>query len=342
MNFQSDNTAPVNPEVMQAILQANQASVGAYGNDPITSFVRKQFDDIFFCETTVFFTSTGTSSNAIALASLVPAYGAIYCHEEAHINTDECGAPELATGGAKLIPVPGEHGKMSVEILKSYIERDLSMRPHASYPGAISLSQCTEAGTVYQLEELQSLTSLAHHYGLHVHMDGARFANALVSTGMTPDQLTWRSGVDVLSFGGTKNGAMAAESIVYFNRALSQNVDLIQKRFGQLSSKMRYYSCQFQALFENDLWLKNASKANDLANQLSRLLLTVEGVRLLHPVEGNEVFVYLPDDVMKGLREKGVLFYDWGIPGDQQYRFVTSFYSNEADLQNLESICKQL
>lgn len=341
MNFASDNTSPVSPLVMQAILNANEAPMPAYGQDPITKHARQRFMEIFGRDVDVFFTATGTAANCLALTTMAPPFGAIYCHREAHINTDECGAPEAATSGAKLIGLSGEQGKLTPDILKVQIEKDLSMRPHSPQPAAISLSQCTESGTVYQKNEIEAICKLARHYNLSVHMDGARFANALVATGESPASLTWCAGVDVLSLGGTKNGAMAAEAVVFFNRNLAKSADYTQKRQGQLFSKMRYFSCQFLALFEEDLWLKNALHANHMATRLMEILQRCEGVSLLYPVEANEIFVHMPDSLTKHLRDRGVLFYDWGIPGDRHYRFVCSAHTHVVDLQELETLCKK-
>lgn len=342
MNFQSDNTAPVSPLVMQALLNANETPMPAYGLDPVTKHARQRFTEIFEREVDVFFTSTGTAANSLALTTMTPPFGAIYCHPDAHINVDECCAPEAATSGAKLIPIAGEHGKMTPDSLRRQIERDISMRPHSSLPAVISLTQCTESGTLYQREEVAAICKLAKEFGLLVHVDGARFANALVGLGESPANMTWRAGVDVLTLGGTKNGAMAAESVVFFNRDLAKNADYIQKRQGQLFSKMRYFSCQFLALFNEDMWLKNALHANHMATRLMEVLERCEGVSLQHPVEANEVFVHMSDKLMTHLRDRGVLFYDWDMPGQRHYRFVCSSHTHITEIQELERLCKEV
>jgi threonine aldolase len=341
MDFRSDNTVPVSPLVMQALLNANETSMPAYGHDPVTHHARQRFTEIFEREVDVFFVGTGTAANVLALSTMAPPHGAIYCHPEAHINVDECGAPEFATAGAKLVSIPGEHGKISLHLLRRQIEKDLEMRPHAAQPSVISLSQTTEAGTLYQKDELQAICQVAKEFGLLVHMDGARFTNALVALGESPAALTWQSGVDVLSFGGTKNGAMFAEAVVFFNRDLAKNADYTQKRQGQLFSKMRYMSCQFLALFNEELWLKNALHANHMATRLAEILQRCEGVSLLNPVEANEVFVDMADYLSTHLKNHGVSFYNWGIPGQKQYRFVCSFHTHMADMHELERLCQE-
>ncbi len=342
MNFESDNTAPISPLIMQAILNANETSMPAYGQDPITKHARQRFCEIFEREVDVFFTATGTAANCLALTTMTPAYGAIYCHPDSHINVDECGAPEGATAGAKLVPISGDNGKITPEALRRQIERDLAMRPHCAQPAVISLSQCTESGTLYKKDELSEIGKIAKEYGLLVHMDGARFANAVVALGESPAALTWHVGIDVLTLGGTKNGALAAESVVFFNRDLAKNADYVQKRQGQLFSKMRYFSCQFLALFNEDMWLKNALHANHMATRLMEVLERCNGVSLLSPVEANEVFVHMPDTLTTHLRDRGVLFYDWGMPGQKHYRFVCSSHTHITEIQEVDKLYREM
>lgn len=331
MTFKSDNTSGICPEVLAKIAATNQESADAYGGDAITHRVKEQFNAVFEKQVSVYFTATGTAANCLALSSLTPPYGAIFCHEHAHITTDETSAPELFTGGAKLLSLPGAHGKICPKSLPPLIETLLAMRPHKPMPAVLSLTQATEAGTVYTIEELTNLIAIAKQYQLYVHMDGARFANAVATLNVSPAELTWRLGVDVLSFGGTKNGALAAEAAVFFNQDLAKNMDYQQKRFGQLISKMRFFSCQFEALFENDLWLKNARHANQMAQLLTKKLLNLEGVELVHPVEANEIFVKMPTTLAQSLRAQGLQFYDWSFADTPRkiYRFVTSFNTTE-------------
>jgi threonine aldolase len=340
MNFQSDNTSIVAPQVIEALLNANHESASSYGQDAVTEKAKQKFNQIFERDVDVFFTSTGTAANGLALATLCPPYGAIFAHEEAHIITDEANAIEGATGGAKIIPIAGKQGKIDPQGLEQRIQAWKNHRPHAPLPLALSLTQATEAGTIYTIEEIKALSRIAKANGLYVHMDGARFANALVSLGETSATMTWKAGVDVLSFGGTKNGAMAAEAVVFFNRDLTKNADYIHKRMGQLFSKMRFFSSQFLALFQQDLWLRHAYNANQVATQVGEILQRCEGVKLLYPIDANEVFVTMPDSLAKHLRHEGINFYDWGLPGEKQYRFVTSFNTHSSALESLKVACK--
>lgn len=331
MTFKSDNTAGICPEILAKLATVNQATADAYGGDSITARVKEQFNLLFEKQVDVHFMATGTATNCLALTSLTPPYGAVFCHAHAHITTDETNAPELFTGGAKLIGLPGNNGKICPEAFSQEIHNLAVMRPHNAKPAVLSLTQSTEAGTVYTREELKILISIAKHHNLYVHMDGARFANAVVALGESPADITWRLGVDVLSFGGTKNGAFAAEAAVFFNQNLSKDMDYQQKRFGQLMSKMRFFSCQFEALFENDLWLKNAAHANQMAQFLSKKLLNIPEVELVYPVDANEVFVKMPTILAQKLRDQGCEFYDWSFSKEsiQTYRFVTSFNTKE-------------
>lgn len=311
MTFKSDNTSGICPEILEKITFANKdVTQDAYGQDTVTSRVKDIFNTLFEKKVSVYFMATGTGANCLALASMTPSYGAIFCHDHAHITTDETNAPELFTGGAKLINLPGDHGKICPTTLEDTIQRLKSMRPHSPMPAALSLSQSTEAGTVYTLSELEALITIAKKHYLYIHMDGARFANAVARLGESPANLTWRLGVDALSFGGTKNGALAAEAVVLFNFNLANHLDYQQKRFGQLISKMRFFSCQFEALLENDLWLKNAGHANNMAKHLAQALLNLGDVELIHPVEANEVFVNMSIELAQTLRNHGVQFYD--------------------------------
>lgn len=340
MNFQSDNTSTVSSKVIEAILNANHESAPAYGNDVITENTKQKFNLLFEREVEVFFTSTGTAANGLALASLCPPYGAIFAHHEAHIITDEANAAENFTGGAKIVQIPGNHGKIDPTNLERHIQAWKSHRPHAPLPMVISITQATEAGTVYTLDEIQVLSKIAKTNGLYLHMDGARFANAVIALGETPAALTWKSGVDVLSFGGTKNGALAAEAVIFFNRDLAKNTDYLYKRMGQQFSKMRFFSAQFLALLQDNLWLRHASQANQTATQIAEILQRCEGVKLLHPVDANEVFVSMPTSLANQLKSHGLSFYDWGLDGDNQHRFVTSFNTHSSAIDALKMACK--
>jgi threonine aldolase len=321
MNFKSDNAAGVCPEIMKALEVANIGFATSYGEDDYSKQLAKKVAEIFEHEVTIFLTSTGTAANCLSLSAIAPAYGTIYCHTNAHINTDECGAPELLIG-AKLTVLGGAAGKINVQDLENQILFDADIRPHASKPAAISVTQLTEGGTVYSLQELQNIHACAQRHGLYVHMDGARCANALVSLGCTSAQMTWKSGIDVLSFGATKNGAMMAEMVVIFNQELAKDFDYRHKRAGQLLSKTRFEAAQFLAYFEHDLWLKNARHSNAMAQQLAAHMTAVPGVSIDHEIQGNELFVNMPSALADYLLQKGAHFYSWG-PG--VYRLVTSW-----------------
>lgn len=342
MTFKSDNTSGACQAVIEKIIQTNtQTTEDAYGHDSTTTRVKTLFNNLFEKEVKVHFMATGTGANCLSLVALTPAYGAIFCHDHAHITTDETNAPELFTGGAKLINLPGEHGKICPTAFENAIYRYKALRPHSAMPAVLSLTQSTEAGTVYSISELETLIALAKKHHLYVHMDGARFANAVVALDESPANLTWRLGIDILSFGGTKNGAIAAEAVVLFNPALAPHLDYQQKRFGQLMSKMRFFSCQFEALLENDLWLKNAEHANRMAKSLSQALLKHNEVKLIHPVETNEIFVTMKKELAETLRSHGIQFYDWSF--DEQashrtYRFVTSFNTSSSEIEKLSAL----
>jgi len=341
MNFKSDNIVGIHPQIMESILAANQGSEPSYGNDSYSQRLQEKFSEVFETQVSVYLTSTGTAANSLALSALTPPFGAIYCHDHAHINTDECGAPELFAHGAKLVPIQGLHGKLQAPAIKEHISAARALRPHISYPSTISISQATEFGTIYRLDELQALAELATCYGLNMHMDGARFTNSLVTLGCTPAEASWKAGIDVMSFGATKNGAMAAEAIVFFNQALAQDFDYRHKRGGQLISKARFFACQFLAYFENDLWLKNAQHANKMALLLAGIFKS-QGYTLAHLVEANELFVQLSKKVAAYLTGKGGGFYEWGGPDSGLYRFVTSCFTSEAELDILDSCLKQM
>jgi threonine aldolase len=325
MNFCSDNTAGAHPRILAAIAAANEGAAMPYGNDDLTRKVEARIREIFERDCAVFLVGTGTAANALALACLTPPWGAVYCHPESHVNRDECGAPEFYAGGAKLIPVAGEDGKFSAERLAAAIlPGDFGVAHHAQ-PAAVSLTQASEAGTVYTPAEIRAIADVAHRNGLAVHMDGARFANALVTLGRSPADLTWRAGVDVLSFGATKNGAIAAEAVVFFDKAKAAEMAFRRKRGGQLWSKMRFLAAQFDAYLGQDLWLMNARFANSQARRLGQGLAKLPGARIAFPVEANEVFVTLPEAVIQGLEGDGFRFYRWPDDTATMLRLVTAF-----------------
>jgi len=339
MNFCSDNTSSISPEILDAIGRANAEPAMPYGADDLTAKIQTQFNDIFECETTAFLVPTGTASNSLALAALSPSYGSIYCHRDAHINCDECGAPEFYTGGAKLITLPGPNGKIHPGELETALSAT-SNSVHHNQPAAISISQSSEAGTVYGPSELHHISDIAKQYGLYFHMDGARFSNAIATLGCTPADLTWKAGIDVLSFGATKNGAMAAEAVIFFKRNLAKEVGYRRKRAGHLFSKMRFIAAQWEGFFKDDLWLKNATHANAMAQKLKNGLQSIQGAELYHPVEANEVFMALPEHVIQGLEKAGFGFYRWQDANSPLLRLVTSYNTIEADVDKFIDVAK--
>ena len=287
MIFTSDNAFGVAPEILDALGRVNGGGVASYGADETTRGLQQRFSDVFERDVAVFPVSTGTAANSLALATLTPPYGAILCHEVAHVNVDECGAPEMFSGGAKLIGIGGAAGKIDPDMLITTLKTFRRDDVHQVQPRCLTITQSNEAGGVYSLAELRRLTGIARDFDLKVHMDGARFANALVSLGCTPAEMTWKLGVDVLSFGATKNGAMAAEAVVFFDPALVGDFAFRRKRAGHLFSKMRFLSVQLDAYLENDLWLKNARHANAVAKRMADGLKAIDGIELVSEVEAN-------------------------------------------------------
>ncbi|WP_374308744.1 low specificity L-threonine aldolase [Dongia sp.] len=332
MNFCSDNVAGVAPEIMDAIQKANQGAMPSYGADAITARVEQRLGDLFERRVWAFPVSTGTSANALALSTLTPPYGAIYCHPEAHIMVDECGAPEFYTGGAKLVPIAGAGGKMTAKDVAHALDNARAGDVHHVQPAAISLTQASECGTAYTATEVGAIGEIAKRHKVKLHMDGARFANAVAHLNVTPAQMTWQAGVDVLSFGATKNGALAAEAVVFFDEELAASFGFRRKRAGHLISKMRFVSAQLDAYLENDLWLKLARHANAMARDLVAGLKPIPGVHLLHTVEANEIFIRLPLEIVAGLRRAGFDFYDWPGAAPGTIRLVTSFATRAEDV----------
>ena len=323
--FGSDNMAGVSPPILEALAAANAGEAMSYGGDQWTARLERRMCELFEREVAVFPLATGTAANSLSLALVSPGWGGIYCHPEAHINMDECGGPEFHTGGAKLVPIEGQGAKIDAGRLAQVLANAGKGAPHHVKPAAVSLTQATEAGTVYGLEEIRGLTAIARRAGLPVHMDGSRFANALARLDCAPAEMTWRAGIDVLSFGATKNGALAAEAIVVFDPARAANLPYLRKRAGHLFSKQRYLAAQLLAYLEDDLWLRNARHANAMARRLAEGLGNLPGVRLIDPVEANELFVELPEPVVAALARQGIEFYRWGTPTPGTHRMVTAW-----------------
>lgn len=332
MNFESDNASAVATEAIEAIARENDGPATGYGADATTERLHRRFAELFEHEVAAFLVPTGTAANALALAHCTPPWGAIYCHAQAHINADECGAPEFFSDGAKLIPVPGAHGKLTPEAVAATLGDVRAADQHRVVPSVLSLTQSTEAGTVYGAAEIGALTALARRHGLAVHMDGARFANAVAALGCAPADITWRAGVDVLAFGVTKVGAVGAEAILFFDPARAADFVYRRKRAGHLLSRMRFVAAQFEAMLEGGLWLRLASHANAMAARLAAGIAATRGAALLHPVEANEIFARLPDGAVERLRGQGFRFYDWGAGAA---RFVTAFATQAADVDAL-------
>ena len=311
-NFCSDNVAGAAPEILQALTNAGAAgAMMPYGADPLTARVEKRLAEIFETDLAVHFVATGTAANALSLAAMCPPYGAVYCHRDSHVNVDECGAPEFFTGGAKLVALDGPDGKLDAAGLAAALDQGWAGIEHHVQPAAVSLTQSSEAGTVYTLDEIAAISELCRSHGLGLHIDGARFANALVTLGCSPADATWRAGVDALSFGATKNGALAAEAVLFFRAGLSDGFRFRRKRGGHLFSKMRFLSAQLDAYLEDDLWLTHARHANAMATRLAAGLGAIEMVEFVYPVEANELFVSLPARIRDGLAADGFVFYPW-------------------------------
>ncbi len=340
MNFASDNTGPVHPRIMEALARANEGYAMPYGDDALMDRVRARIREIFEApEAEVLLVATGTAANSLALATMAQPWEAIYCSRIAHIHVDECGAPEFFTGGAKVVLVDEEDARISPEALEAAIAEGLERGLHYVQPGAVSLTQVTERGTVYDCAALADLARVAKAHGLPVHMDGARFANALVALGCSPAEMTWKAGIDAVSFGGTKNGCMGVEAVVLFDPAKGRELELRRKRSGHLFSKHRYLSAQMAAYLEDDHWLDTARAANATAAQLAAGLAQAPGGRLLHPVEANMLYVELPRPAHRRAVTAGAQYYltmeelAGGAEEDPiPVRLVTNWATTEAEV----------
>lgn len=333
IDLRSDNTLGCSPEIMEALTNASHGAVASYGNDPITERLRDRCRSIFDAELDVIPVATGTAANSLTLAAMSPPWGGIFCHADAHVQRDELGAPEFFTGGAKVVPVDGDNGKIAVDDLRRSIE-EYGSSGRMLVPSALSLTQATEAGTTYSVDELSALCALAHERNMLVHVDGARFANAFASQSRSLADFTWRSGIDVLAFGATKNGAMAAELLVVFRRELTEQLTRRLHRSGHRFSKMRFLSAQFDSYLDNDLWIRNAQRANEAAATLARGLSEL-GIEILRPVQANIVFVRLDQATADRLSSNEVLFYDWPLFGAGAVRMVTGWNSDANDIQRV-------
>ncbi|MEO7206796.1 MAG: low specificity L-threonine aldolase [Steroidobacteraceae bacterium] len=334
-NFSSDHVAPACDAILSAVNHANAGFVTSYGGDDLTAKLQSMASDLFEKQVAIFPVTSGTAANALALSQLVPPFGAIYCFESAHIVTDEAGAPGFFSGGAQLIGFPAADGKIRPEQLTKAVAYAEELGIHHVKPGAVTLTQATEWGTVYGLQEIAAISAAARQHELPVHMDGARFANALAHLRCTPAEATWKCGVDVLSLGATKNGALGADAVVFFDPGMARDFERRRKRAGHLMSKLRFVSAQLVAYFKNGLWLENARHANAMALRMAQGLKSVRGAKLLHPVEANELFVLFPEETVRSLESQGFDFYRWPLHAAEPgvtIRLVTCFATLGADV----------
>lgn len=350
MIFASDNWAGASERVATALADAAGGHTPAYGGDPLTGEVTAALSRIFEREVAVFFVATGTAANALSLAQVARPSGVVFCHSDAHIVVDEAGAPEFLTGGARLHGIAGHGGKFSAEALAEAIGLYPAEFVMHGQPMAVSISQLTEAGTAYDAAEIEAISTVARDAGLPVHMDGARFANAVVGLGVAPADITWRAGVDMLSFGGTKNGCFAAEAVIFFDPAKAKGFAFHRKHSGHLFSKSRFVSAQFAAYLQDDHWLDLARHANATAARLAEGISLSPGAHLVHRPAGNEVFAVLPAAVDARLRSAGAMYYEWPAKGftadpvgadERLVRLVTSFRTTDDDVDQFLGLLTQ-
>lgn len=348
MNFESDNAAAIAPAILDAVVRANQGFAASYGDDAVTARLKALLTEVFEREVALFLVPTGTAANALALAHIAPPWGAVLCHEESHLALDECGAPEFFGAGLKLICLPGDDGKISVTTLAAALARGPWGGPHHATAAVVSLTQATEFGTIYQPEEIGRLAEVAHAHGLKVHVDGARFGNALARLKTSAAAASWQCGVDVLSLGATKGGAMGAEAIIMFDPRLASGMPERRKRAGLLMAKHRFVAAQFEAFLAGDLWLELAAHANRMADELAAALAD-RGLRPMWPVEANEIFVVLPRALDQRLRAAGARYCAWvaktppaGV-GEHEVlvRLVTSFATTREDVDKFAAVIRE-
>ncbi len=329
--FASDNCAGICPEALQSLINANQGHAISYGDDPWTAEACDLFREIFEIDCEAFFVFTGTAANSLSLASLCRPYNSIICHENSHIETDECGAPEFFSNGAKILLGNGTNGKLDPKSIEFIVNKRSDI--HFPKPKVVSLTQSTELGTVYTQSELNEINATTKKYGLHIHMDGARFANALVTLGTKPKEISWQCGVDVLCFGGVKNGLAVGEAILFFNRQMADEFAYRCKQAGQLSSKMRFLAAPWVGILKNNVWLHNAKHANHCAVLLEEQIKKIPELKIVYPREANAVFVQIPKKVSDALHEMGWHFYSF-ISADNA-RFMCSWDTTEESIYEL-------
>jgi threonine aldolase len=337
-HFASDNYAGICPEAWAALAEANHGHAPSYGEDVWTQKASDLIRDIFETRCEVFFVFNGTAANSLALATLCRSYHSVLCHETAHLETDECGAPEFFSNGTKVLLVPGANGKIDPTAIEHMVTRRTDI--HYPKPKAISVTQATELGTVYSPDELKAIWAMAKSYGLRIHMDGARFANAVASLGCAPKEITWQAGVDVLCFGGTKNGLPVGEAVVFFDRRLAEEFDYRCKQGGQLASKMRFIAAPWLGLLKDGAWLRHAAHANAMAARLEQRLRNLPGCKILYPRQANSVFAELPEPVIQGLWQRGWRFYTF--IGHGGCRFMCAWDTTEEDVDQFAADVAQL
>ena len=345
MNFASDNVYGVHPQILTALTEVNSGTAPSYAGDDYSKKSEEKLSRIFEKDVRAFLVTTGTVANGLALSTITPGYGAILCHSEAHIFWDECNSPELFTGGAKIMGLAAPGGKLTPAIIEAKLNT-LVRNTHDPKPKGVSITNASELGTVYSPAETQAISDLIRPRGMKLHVDGARFANAVAGQNCSPADLTWKSGVDVMSFGATKNGAMMLEAVVFFDANLAEDFSHRRMRAGQLVSKGRYLGAQMLAYLNNDLWLENARTANGLARELAEGLLKHANIRMPNPMQANEVFVVLPRPLGEKLLASGTKFYDWAdaslAANEMLVRFVLSFATPATDVKKFLALVKEL
>ncbi|MGJ3243303.1 MAG: threonine aldolase family protein [Opitutales bacterium] len=336
--FASDNTSTAAPEVLAAVQTANQGFAGSYGGDATTRAAADRFRSCLETDVPVYFCFNGSVANSLVLAQVCQPFDAVLCHPLGHVDTDECAAPEFFTGGAKLLTVDGPDGKIDPARIEPVLARGHGI--HSSRPRVLSLTQSTEVGTVYSVDEIKALCAAAHEAGLLVHMDGARFANALAHLGCSPADLTWRAGVDLLTVGGTKNGGFLNEAVVFFDVRLAEGFEYRRKQGGQLASKMRFLSAGWLGLLENDVWLRNARQANRAAQRLAAGLSGIDSLELAFPVEANAVFVRMPAATAAALHHRG--WHVYPFTDVNAWRFMCSWCTDDAAVDALLADAREI
>lgn len=347
MNFASDNWAGAHPSINEALARHSHGFASAYGTSDLDREIEDQFCNIFERQVAVFFVSTGTAANSLSMALTMKPGGVCFAHEAAHVIADEGGAPEFLSGGGRLRGVGGELGRIDPAALEAAIADYPAEFVHAGQPASVSITQASEIGTVYDLKQIDAISSIAKKHGLPLHMDGARFANALVSLDATPAEMTWKRGVDILSFGGTKNGCWCAEAIVVMDPDKAREMPFVRKRSAQLFSKSRFVAAQFAGYFKDDLWLKTARHANAMGKRLAERLASAGTARLAWEPQANEIFLIIGKQKADAALQAGARFYPWPVPrgvscGEDEglYRFVTSFATREDDVGALVDLLK--